>query len=108
MVDQRPFPEPCSMLPAEPANSTTRAKTGRVHFTRSLAVGSKAFIAGVQQVLGYRAKGRDIVASPDEGYQLRDPEIVFGSAHDIQKEGTGKESDGENEIPWNTGIALEQ
>jgi hypothetical protein len=39
---------------------------------------------------------------------LREPEIVFGSAHDIQKEESDKQSDGENEIPWNTGIALEQ
>jgi hypothetical protein len=57
--------------------------------------------------IGYLTKGRDIVAAPDEGYQLRDPEIVFGSAHDIQKEETAG-GDGENEIPWNTGIALEQ
>lgn len=91
-------------IKSKPAIKHTRQE----HFTRSLAVGSEAFIAGVQQVLGYRAKGRDSVAAPDEGYQLRDPEIVFGSAHDIQKEGTGKETDGENEIPWNTGIALEQ
>lgn len=71
-------------------------------------MGSEAFLAGVQQVLGYRAKGRDIVAAPDQGYQLREPEIVFGSAHDIQKEESDRQSDGENEIPWNTGIALEQ
>ena len=83
-------------------------QTRQEHFTRSLAVGSEAFISDVQQVLGYRAKGRDIVAAPDEGYQLRDPEIVFGIAYDIQGEGTGRESDGENEIPWNTGIALER
>ena len=29
-----------------------------------------------------------IVVAPDEGYQLRDPEIAFGSTHDIQRERT--------------------
>jgi hypothetical protein len=71
-------------------------------------VGSEAFISGVQQTLGYRAKGRDIFTASDEGYQLRDPEIVFGNAYHIQKEGTDREADGEHEIPWNTGIGLEQ
>ena len=53
-------------IESKPAIKQTR----QGHFTRSLAVGPEAFIAGVQQVLGYRAKGRDSVAAPDEGKKI--------------------------------------
>jgi hypothetical protein len=38
-------------------------------------VGSKSFIENVKAILGFRAKGRDIIGV-SEGYQLRE-----GSAH---------------------------
>ena len=44
-------------------------------WTRSIAVGSRSFIENVKALLGFRAKGRDVIEGC-EGYQLRE-----GAAH---------------------------
>ena len=44
-------------------------------WTRSIAVGSRSFIENVKALLGFGAKGRDVIEG-GEGYQLRE-----GAAH---------------------------
>jgi putative transposase len=54
-------------------------------WTGSIAVGSKSFIENVKALLGFRAKGRDIMEG-GEGYQLREEpgayKALFGSEND--------------------------
>ena len=50
-------------------------KIRQEEWTRSLAVGSRPFIENVKALLGFRAKGRDVIEAC-EGYQLR-----VGAAH---------------------------
>ena len=39
-------------------------------WSSSIAVGSRAFVENVKSLLGFRAKGRDVIEG-NEGYQLR-------------------------------------
>ena len=54
-------------------------------WTRSIAVGSKSFIENVKNLLGFRAKGREVIEG-FEGYQLRERfagyEAFFGGQKD--------------------------
>ena len=47
------------------------------HFSQSLAVGSKEFVATVEETLGFRAKGRKVDACPYGAYQLREPDFEY-------------------------------
>ena len=46
-------------------------------WSSSIAVGSKGFVENVKSLLGFRAKGRDIVEGND-GYQLRERSVPYG------------------------------
>src|SRR4030042_2680638 len=46
-------------------------KIRQEEWTSSIAVGSRSFVEHVKALLGYRAKGRDIIGG-NEGYQLRE------------------------------------
>ena len=48
-----------------------RRKGRQGEWTDSIAIGSKTFIEKVKSLLGFKAKGRDIVKG-DEGYHLRE------------------------------------
>jgi putative transposase len=76
------------------------AQTRKDYFSRSLAVGSEAFVVGVQEALGARARGRNIAQGPDGGYQLREPECVYAEPSSLLEQGNSKQIDTGNKIPW--------
>jgi putative transposase len=53
--------------------------------TISIAVGSRSFVEKVKALLGYRAKGREVIGG-NEGYQLREGsgpyKVLFGVGND--------------------------
>jgi len=53
-------------------------------WTDSIAVGSRPFVEKVKALLGFRAKGRNIVEG-DEGYQLREGPAVYNSLLGAEK-----------------------
>lgn len=60
-------------------------------WTRSIAVGSRAFVDRVKELLGFRAKGRK-VAEGAEGYQLREPLPRYGDTFDVKNDDMGPEN----------------
>ena len=60
-------------------------KTSEEEWTRSIAVGSQPFVEKVKDLLGVRAKGRDVTEGA-KGYQLRDEaahyKALFGAKND--------------------------
>jgi hypothetical protein len=60
-------------------------KTRQEEWTGSIAVGSRSFVENVKALLGYRAKGRDVIRG-NEGYQLREGsssyKALFGAEND--------------------------
>jgi putative transposase len=69
-------------------NKLTNKQTRQEQFTQSVAVGSEAFIAGVQKALGIRAKGRNIASAPNGAYQLPEPICEYGNASSEKKTNT--------------------
>ena len=69
-------------------------------FTRSVAVGSEAFIFGVQKALGIRAKGRNMTSAPDGAYQLRESIFKYGRSFSGLEATYITNHDGGNQIPW--------
>jgi putative transposase len=59
--------------------------------TESIAVGSRTFIESVKGLLGYRAKGRDVI-EPPEGYQLRVEAVECKAPFGAKKEDMGPEN----------------
>ena len=60
-------------------------------WTEGIAVGSRPFIENVKEVLGYRAKGRDIMES-SEGYQLRERATQYKALFGAEKGNIGPEN----------------
>lgn len=83
-------------------NKLTNEQTRQEQFTQSVAVGSEAFIAGVQAALGIGAKGRNMTPAADGVYQLRDTIFEYGnSSSEIDAAYIENHDDG-NQIPWCT------
>ena len=55
-------------------------------FSKSIAVGSKAFITGVKNALGVRAKGRTVASGTVEEYHLRESVPEYKSSSNIIEE----------------------
>jgi len=66
-------------------------------WTASIAVGGMSFIDKVKELLGFRAKGRDVVEG-NECYQLREGAGDYKAVFEGEKEDIG----GENTYLWNT------
>jgi REP element-mobilizing transposase RayT len=68
------------------------AKKGRQgEWTDSIAVGSRAFTERVKSLLGFKAKGRDIIKG-EEGYHLREEAAPYMALLDIEKGDIGPEN----------------
>jgi putative transposase len=65
-------------------------------WTDSIAVGSKAFIEKATSLMGFKARGRDIVKS-DEGYHLREEAAPYMAFFEAEKGDIGPE----NTCFWN-------
>ncbi|BBO92801.1 hypothetical protein DSCOOX_59810 [Desulfosarcina ovata subsp. ovata] len=74
--------------------------TRQEHFSKSLAVGSKAFVKNICHALKSQAIGRRMIELPAEGYQLRDIISKYG---DVGYENLGALNlplSFSNSIPW--------
>ncbi len=60
-------------------------------WTRSIAVGSRPFIEKVKNILGFRAKGREVIEG-FEGYQLRERSAGYEAFFGVQKDYIGLEN----------------
>jgi putative transposase len=65
-------------------------------WTKSIAVGSKAFVESVKTLLGALARGRK-VREAAEAYQLREPSARYSGHFGVKNEGIGPE----NTYYWN-------
>jgi putative transposase len=73
-----------------------REKARKEEWTGSIAVGSRPFVEEVKALLGFRAKGREVIEG-GEGYQVREESVLYNALF-----GAGKEDIGpENTYPWN-------
>lgn len=61
------------------------AKVRRDEWTGSIAVGSQSFIAKVKSLLGFKAKGRNVIED-DEGYQLRGEAVNYTALFEAEKD----------------------
>ena len=66
-------------------------------WTDSIAVGSKSFIEKVKSLLGFKAKGRDVIEG-GEGYNLREEAAPYRALFRIEKEDIGPQ----NAYFWDT------
>jgi putative transposase len=66
-------------------------KRRQEEWTEGIAVGSRPFIENVKVLLGYRAKGRDIIES-SEGYQLREGATQYKALFGAEKDNIGPEN----------------
>ncbi len=66
-------------------------KIRQEEWTRSIAVGSRSFIEDVKTLLGFRAKGRDVIEG-SEGYQLREGAAHYQALFEAEKEDIGPEN----------------
>ena len=60
-------------------------------WTDSIAVGSKSFIEKVKSLLGFKAKGRDVIED-GEGYQLREESAPYMAFFRAEKDDIGPEN----------------
>ena len=60
-------------------------------WTDSIAVGSKSFIEKVKALLGFKAKGRDVMEG-DEGYHLREEAAPYTALFRAEKKDIGLEN----------------
>lgn len=93
---------------AEPYKQWVDSKLGikqtrQQHFSRSIAVGSEAFIAGVKEALGIRARGRNSVSGPDDGFHLKEPMPAYGKSTIALNSVYCKEYLEGIQVPWNVG-----
>ena len=75
------------------------AKTRQDEWTRSIAVGSKTFIENVKALLGFRAKGREVIEGV-KGYHLRDEAVPYEALFRAEKDDIGPE----NTFFWNINV----
>jgi putative transposase len=66
-------------------------------WSKSIAVGTKAFIEATVKKLGIRAKGRKVIAEADS-YMLREPAVVYGADFAPENDSLSYE----NSYFWNT------
>jgi hypothetical protein len=59
-------------------------------------VGSKPFVEGVKELLGFRAKGRKVIEAR-KGYQVREGSAPYNASLGTEKEDIASE----NSYPWN-------
>lgn len=85
----------------------TFKQTRQEQFSKSVAVGSKAFIAGVKHSLGIRAKGRDLAPGPGGASLLKESGPEYNSLPDTIELPLDQNKDRENLIHWNNGLVLE-
>ena len=60
-------------------------------WTESIAVGGRSFVETVKSLLGFRAKGRDVLES-GEGYQLREGAARYKALFGAEKGDIGHEN----------------
>jgi len=73
------------------------AKERQDEWTASIAVGGRSFVEKVKALLGFRAKGRDVVQG-DEGYELREGAGSYKAVFEGEKDDIGPE----NTYFWDT------
>jgi len=73
----------------------------QAHFSRSLAVGSEAFIKKVKTEMGGRALGRRVMEVNDSEFQLKETIAEYRSEGRKQPETTSQGMPDTNMIPWN-------
>jgi REP-associated tyrosine transposase len=66
-------------------------KARKEEWTRSLAVGSRPFVEEVKGLLGFRAKGREVIEST-EGYQVREGFAPYKALFEAEKEDIGPQN----------------
>jgi putative transposase len=71
-------------------------KARKEEWTGSIAVGSRPFVEKVKALLGFRAKGREVIEG-GEGYQVREGPAVYKALFGAEKEDIGPE----NTYLWN-------
>ena len=70
-------------------------KARKEEWTGSIAVGSRPFVEKVKTLLGFRAKGREVIEGA-EGYQVREGAALYSALFGAEKEDIGPE----NTYPW--------
>jgi putative transposase len=70
-------------------------KARKEEWTGSLAVGGRPFVEKVKALLGFRAKGREVIEGA-EGYQVREGAVLYSALFGAEKEDIGPE----NTYPW--------
>jgi putative transposase len=66
-------------------------KTRQEEWTSSIAVGSRSYVEQVKAILGFRAKGRDVIGG-NEGYQLREESAAYKALFGAKNEDVGLEN----------------
>ena len=65
--------------------------TRQEDWTSRIAVGSRSFVEQVQALLGFRAKGRDVIGG-SEGYQLREGSAPYKALFGAENNNIGVEN----------------
>jgi hypothetical protein len=63
----------------------------REEWTDSIAVGSRPFVEKVKALLGFRAKGREVIEG-SEGYQVREEPAPYSALFGAEKDDIGFEN----------------
>jgi len=66
-------------------------KIRQEEWTSSIAVGSRSFVEHVKALLGFRAKGRDVIGG-SEGYQLRERSAPYKALFGVENDDIGLEN----------------
>ena len=80
--------------------------TRQEHFSRTIAVGSEAFVKKVREKLGVRAMGRTLSEISGGGYQLGESISSYQSG-ESERPGAVRPERNMNMIPWNGDKSLE-
>jgi hypothetical protein len=68
-----------------------KAKARQDEWTGSIAVGSRSFVDTVKTLLGFRAKGRDVIGG-GAGYNLREEAAPYTALFGAEKDDIGLEN----------------
>jgi len=66
-------------------------KIRQEEWTSSIAVGNRSFVENVKTLLGFRAKGRDVIRG-SEGYQLREGSVPYKGLFAVENDDIGLEN----------------